>query len=125
MKKVIFNADDFGLTKSINKGILQCFKSGVITDSSLLMNSKATEDAIRIIKTNRLNAGIHLNLTEGKPLSNKASTLTDKNGNFLNIGKFSLKLILNKIREEDIEKEFAAQIEKFLSAKLTPTHIDS
>lgn len=125
MKKVIFNADDFGLTKGVNTGILKCFKSGIVTDSSLLMNFEATEDAVKIIKRNKLNAGIHLNLTEGKPLSNKASTLMDKNGNFLNIGKFSLKLILNKIREEDIEREFTAQIEKFLSKKLTPTHIDT
>ena len=125
MKKVIFNADDFGLTKGVNMGILQCFKSGIATDSSLLMNFEATEDAVKIIKRNKLNAGIHLNLTEGKPLSNKVHTLIDKNGNFFNITKFSLKLIANKISEVDIEREFTAQIEKFLSKKLTPTHIDT
>lgn len=125
MKKVIFNADDFGLTKSVNIGILQCFKSGIVTDSSLLMNLEATEDAVKIIKRRELNAGIHLNLTEGKPLSNKVPTLIDKNGNFFNITRFSLRLISNRISERDIEREFAAQIEKFLSNKLTPTHIDT
>lgn len=125
MKKVIFNADDFGLTKGVNTGILKCFKSGIVTDSSLLMNFEATEDAVKIIKRNKLNAGVHLNLTEGKPLSDKAHTLIDKNGNFFNITKFSLRLMSNKISDVDIEREFTAQIEKFISKKLTPTHIDT
>lgn len=125
MKKVIFNADDFGLTKGVNTGILKCFKSGIVTDSSLLMNFEATEDAVKIIKRNKLNAGIHLNLTEGKPLSDKAHTLINKNGNFFNITKFSLRLMSNKISDADIAREFTAQIEKFLSKKLTPTHIDT
>lgn len=125
MKKVIFNADDFGLTKGVNAGILKCFKSGIVTDSSLLMNFEATEDAVKIIKRSKLNAGIHLNLTEGKPLSDKVRTLIDKNGNFFNIAKFSLRLMSNKISDADIEREFTAQIEKFLSENLIPTHIDT
>ena len=46
MKRVIFNADDFGMTEGINSGILDCHARGPVTSTSLLVRAPATGDAV-------------------------------------------------------------------------------
>ena len=50
MKKLIINADDFGLTEGINNGIIDCYKKGVIKDISLFADSNACEHAVGLAK---------------------------------------------------------------------------
>ena len=118
--KVIINADDFGLSESINDGIVHCFKQGIITSASLMVNTPYTEDAVSKIKENDLkNIGVHLNVTYGKPVLSDVPTLTESDGKFhyvCSLGYYA--------RYEDCVRELSAQIDKFLSFGLTPSHID-
>ncbi len=118
--KLIINADDFGLSESVNQGILHGIKEGVITSASLMMNMPATNDAIRLIKNNQLkNIGIHLNITVGKPLRKDVGSLVDGNGNFHYRDKIG-----SLAAYEDVKKEMAAQIDKFISAGFYPDHLN-
>jgi len=126
---LIINADDFGLAKDINRGIIRSFKEGVVTSASLLSVGGYFNDAVRLAKENpELDIGIHLCLTEEKPILGKEAvpSLVNKRGCFL---RPRLNFIFNyasgRISHVDIENELEAQIKKVLENGLSPTHIDS
>lgn len=58
--RLIVNADDFGFSKSINKGILEAYKNGIVTSTSLMVNEAGAEDAAQLAKVNSgLSVGLH------------------------------------------------------------------
>lgn len=126
-KTLIVNADDFGLTHSVNQGILKCFKDGIVTSASILVNGKASKEAIKLSKENHLSVGIHLTLMDGQPVSKRdqVQSLVDKSGFFpKDYMNFSLKYFRAGISLKDVETEFRSQIEKFLETGLKPAHIN-
>jgi hopanoid biosynthesis associated protein HpnK len=129
MKRLIVNADDFGLTASVNQAILEAHCRGVISSTSLLANGEAFESAVALSRqAPRLGVGVHLNLTEGKPLapSSAIPSLVDRQGFFARTaGGFWRAVLLGQAKTADIEKEFRAQIERVMAAGITPTHLDS
>ncbi|MFA5388664.1 MAG: ChbG/HpnK family deacetylase [Candidatus Omnitrophota bacterium] len=126
---LIINADDFGLTKGINRGIIEAFRKGVVTSASLLPVGRHFSEAISLAKGNpRLDIGIHLCLTEEKPVLEKEDipSLVRKDGYFLKSHRdFIFHYILGRIKSDDIEKELEAQISKVLKSGLSLTHMDS
>ena len=124
MKKLIINADDFGYSRAVTYGILDSYKTGILTSTTMMMNTEATEHAVEAAKENPgLGIGVHLVLTFGKPLLDTHKTIVDKEGNFKKLsiyesGNFEIDL-------DEVYKEWKAQIEKFLSYGLIPTHLDS
>ena len=125
MKKLIINADDFGLSKGNNEAIKQGFLSGVITSTSLLTNTEgfinATEEILPQISD--IDLGFHFNLMEGKSLT-KSPLLSNADGTFNN----SYGQLILKSTQKDflnaIEAEFRLQIEKMLKYA-QPSHVDS
>ena len=121
MAKVIFNADDLGLTRGVNQGILNCYKKGAINSASLLTNTPYFDETVLLIKENKLhNIGLHFNLTEFKPLFSTLKTLVDQDGNFYrncsNIKTIDL---------HEVALELTAQYQKAIDAGVTITHFDS
>ena len=120
--KLILNADDFGLSASVNKGIIDCFNEGLISSTTMMMNTPYTDEAIKLAKEHNIkNIGIHLNLTYGKSVlpASEVPSLVDENGIFhyvCMLGYYTQYL--------DAKKELRAQIEKFLDSGLTPDHLD-
>ena len=129
MKKLIVNADDFGLTAGVNDAILDAHLRGVISSASLLANGQAFESAVMLARrAPRLSVGIHLNLTEGKPLAPSAAvpSLIDGRGFFLRRpARLWLAKSFHRVNPGEIERECRAQIERVLAAGIAPTHIDS
>ena len=129
MQRVIINADDFGLSPGVNRGILDAFRHGVLTSTTMLVNLPSFDDAVRVARNNPgLPTGIHLSLLWGPPVSepSRVPSLVESGGLFprsltvLARRYFSGALNLNEVRAE-----FRAQIERFRRAGLTPTHVDS
>lgn len=119
--KLIINADDFGLTKGVSDGILDCIEKGVVTSTTAMVNGLYFEKAIEEAKKrNFKDIGIHLTLTWGKPILpvNKIQSLVDKNGCFYK------RASEDKPNYEEVREELRAQIEKFLSTGIKPTHLD-
>ena len=129
VKKFILNADDFGISKSLNRAILEGYQYGLLRSASLVANGDAFEEATTSIipQCPDLGVGIHLNVFEGFALCDDLTTLTDSNGRFNNS---FLKLLIKSYnpKEKDffpeLEREFRRQIEKIMS-KTKVTHIDS
>src|SRR3977135_2131120 len=83
MKRLIVNADDFGLTENVNRGILDAHREGIVPSRTLLANGMAFESAVAAGKRfHRLGIGVHLNLSEGKPVADARHipTLVDRGG---------------------------------------------
>lgn len=123
-KKFILNADDFGMTKENNRAVLSGYINGFLTSASLTANGEAFDSAVYEIlpECQNLGIGVHLNIIEGKPLT-ECKWLA-KNGAFNN-GYLALILKSSDSKFlDEIEKEFRAQIETVMKyAK--PDHIDS
>jgi predicted glycoside hydrolase/deacetylase ChbG (UPF0249 family) len=72
MKYLIVNADDFGYSRGINRGIAETHLRGVLTSTSLMVNTVATEEAVRMAADlPNLSIGLHVNFT------NEAQALID------------------------------------------------
>src|SRR5262245_47387860 len=70
MKSLIVNAADFGLTEGVNRAVVAGHVHGIITSTSLLANGAAFDSAVTMTEDHvRLGVGVHLNLTEGRPVS--------------------------------------------------------
>lgn len=127
MCKVIINADDFGLNCSCTKAICQAFEEGLITDTTMVANGEAFDEALAAIEKYGLQskAGIHFNLTECKPITEEIQ----KSPSFVNDGAFHGKInrtkSLSKEEESAVYKEFSAQIERLEAAGIKVTHADS
>lgn len=123
--KLVINADDFGLSEYFNRAVYAGFHSGLLSAASLCANGEAFDSAVNDVIPNceGLSVGVHLNVMEGKSLTN-APLLTQDDGTFQN-GYISLILkSYNKEFMAQLEQEFRAQIEK-IQAVVKIDHIDS
>lgn len=67
---LIVNADDFGLSKGQNYGIIDACRHGVVTSTTALVNGEAIEHAVQLSRElPELAVGMHFVLTLGKPLT--------------------------------------------------------
>ena len=126
MKKTfILNADDFGMSEEYNEAVFDGYHAGILKSASICANGEYFEDAInRVIPAcEELSVGIHLNIIEGKSLT-ECDLLTDDNRNFNN-GYISLILkSMDKDFMRQVEMEFRAQIERVIG-RTSVDHIDS
>lgn len=128
MKRLIVNADDFGLTEGINRGIMVAHRDGILTSTSLLANGPAFDQAIAASQQlPQLSVGVHLNISEGRPVSPAARipSLVNELGE-LHLSPFQLwmRILGRQISLEDIHAECRAQILKLFDAGLRPSHLD-
>jgi len=128
--QLIVNADDFGLTPGVNRGILEAHEKGIVTSTSLMANTPGFDDAVRLARiTPDLGVGFHFNLTYGVPLSppEEIPSLVDEHGRFFFDPQWrgDISRLGENWRPEDIQKELAAQWARVSKSGLTITHIDS
>jgi chitin disaccharide deacetylase len=147
---LILHADDFGMNRAVSDGILRGFRQGLLTSTSVLANAP---DAVRAISqwkelladqaTGRLpsaevrrrlgdperpfDLGVHLNLTQGRPLGGDRypAELLDSEGRFP--GVFSLFARLRRSGDkyrDAIRDELQRQIELLRDHGLPPTHLN-
>lgn len=128
-KRFILNADDFGLSKDLNRAVFEGYQGGILKSASLAANGEAFDEAVNSIipACPDLGIGIHLNVIEGKSLCADVDTLTDSNGIFNNSYVQLLLKAYNPKEKEflpQLEREFRRQIETVM-AKTPVSHIDS
>ena len=124
IKKMIVNADDFGLTNSVSEGILSAYLNGIVTSTSVMMNTEYSKESIvKALHHKKLSLGVHLVFNKYKPVSDikLVNSLVDENGMFLKNSKD----IIEKFSLDEFELELENQILKFIkySGKV-PSHID-
>ncbi|MGL4826916.1 MAG: chitin disaccharide deacetylase [Vibrionaceae bacterium] len=124
MRKLIINADDFGLCRAQNYGIIEAFKRGVVSSTTAMVNQVGSEHAACLAKEYpALPIGLHFVLSLGKPLSELRCLVNEKG----ELGKWIWQLSeQGKLNLSEIEAELELQYQRFktLFGK-KPTHIDS
>ncbi len=134
MRRLIINADDFGLTAGVNRAIVEAHEHGVVTSATLMANGQAFDEATRLAQSRpRLGVGCHIVLVDGAPLLGEAGvgTLLDQRSNSGDphfregIARFGALALLGRLDEGEIEAEATAQIRKLQAAGITVTHLDA
>lgn len=126
--KLIINADDFGYNHSVNMAVVSCFEKEIINSTTLMANMEGFEEAIQMANHHHLKnkIGLHLNLTEGTPLTDMSGTgLVDNDGKFIMGVIFKPLTLIPSATRRKIKKEIRAQYDKLVANGIIPTHIDS
>lgn len=122
MPKLIINADDFGYSRAVNYGIVDSFRKGVLTSTTLMPNMPGFSHAVELHREfPGLGIGVHLTLTCGRPICSHLSGLAEND-------KFhSLSFFRNggTVDDDALYEEWDAQIKKVIRNNITPTHLDS
>lgn len=126
--RVIINADDFGLTKSINEAVFILANSGSLSSTTVMVNMPYWKEINALLSKLDFGIGLHFNITEGKPICHPSSipSIVKDNGMFYNFSEFRKKSKQNRISKRDILIELKAQYDLLYSqvgSRLT--HIDS
>jgi predicted glycoside hydrolase/deacetylase ChbG (UPF0249 family) len=125
---IVINADDLGISPAVNQAIVACLEHGLTTSATIMANMPGFADACAAIHDHGLadRIGIHLNLTEGPPLTDPIRScprLCRPSGE-LSIANPPL-WRLGHEEATAIETELAAQIDVVLEFGITPSHFDS
>jgi len=138
------------MNRGVTDGIMQGFRRGLLTSTSLLSNAPDAARALQLWKEliddqaaarlplhsprsrledpfNRFDLGVHLNLTQGRPLSgrNYPGELLDEAGRFPGVFALFSRLKRHGVRLcRQIQTELARQVEFLLDQGLQPTHLN-
>jgi len=128
--RIILNADDFGLTRGINRAIAELHAAGALTSATLMANGAAFDDAVAVARANpRLGVGCHIVLVDGTPVSppEMIPSLLGADGNNFrpNVTDFFFSVLCGKVNADEIRREALAQIHKLQGAGIHVTHIDT
>ena len=128
--KLLITADDAGYCKERDRGIFRLINEGVLKNTSLLVNFEGVGDTVESLKhfqsKYELCVGLHINFTEGKPISSNVTTLVDDFGNMKGKMGFRESWLNGIIEPSDIVNELESQLELFKTLMgYYPSHIDS
>ncbi len=62
---LVVNADDFGHSAEVNRGVIRAFQEGIVTSASLMVRRPGAEDAAALAASlEELSVGLHIDLGE-------------------------------------------------------------
>jgi len=129
MQNVIFSADDFGLTESVNEAVERAHLHGVLGQASLMVAAPAFPDAVaRAKRLPGLNVGLHLTLVDGDPLlgHQRLPTITGPDGRFSPAQvRLAFLYVFSRRARRELAAEIAAQFAAFAATGLKLHHVDA
>jgi chitin disaccharide deacetylase len=137
VRRLIVNADDFGMTAGINRAIAEAQQNGIVTSASLMANARAFDQAAAMSRSlagsgSLFSVGCHVVLLDGEPLlpAERVGSLLQAGANNgdhfrLNLNDFVLASFRGKLRPDEIEAEAAVQLERLQAAGVEPSHFDT
>jgi chitin disaccharide deacetylase len=127
VRRLIINADDFGLTSGVNRAIGEANRSGLLTSATMMANAPAFDEAAAIASAHPgLKTGCHVVLIDGEPVSSSLASLTNGSARFrTSLKEFAVAAVRRRLSADEIQREAEAQIRKIQARGVTLTHIDS
>jgi chitin disaccharide deacetylase len=148
--RLALHADDLGMNAAVDAGILESFQRGILTSTAVLANGPTAALALtqmrrlnnssaeeRIAKSpgraelddsgERFDIGVHLNLTQGRPLTGDQypADLLDEHGRFPGVGRLFFALLRPKSRWwPALRAELAEQISWVVDQGGRPSHVN-
>jgi chitin disaccharide deacetylase len=127
-RRLIINADDFGLTEGVNRAVLELNAAEVLPSATLMATGRAFREAVHsAFVQNSLGVGCHVVLVDGRPELHPAElpTLAPEGRLRSSLTTFMVDLFGGRIASREIEREAVAQIQQLQSAGITVTHLDT
>jgi len=133
VRKLIVNADDFGLTAGVNRAIMEAHNGGVVSSTTLMANGAAFADAVTAARSApNLSVGCHVVLVDGTPVSpaDAADTLVairsaEPDKFYSRLSAFAARAMLGGFDRDQLVAEVTAQIRKIQATGLQVTHLDT
>ncbi|OAN19072.1 hypothetical protein A3K86_01485 [Photobacterium jeanii] len=120
--KLIFNADDFGLTPGVNSGTVEASLHGVVRSATMLIGMPAEQDALtHLQQAPPLRVGLHLRFTTGRPFTSGASLMTPQGCCWPKEQIYQYQ----GFKESEVADEIETQIAAFHRLGITLSHLDS
>ena len=112
LKSLVVNADDFGLSAGVNRGIVRAHEEGIVTSASLMVRQPGAADAASYARRRpQLSVGLHLDLGEW----------VYRDGAW--VASYE---VVPADDADEVNAEVSRQVEAFLRlVGRPPTHIDS
>jgi hopanoid biosynthesis associated protein HpnK len=126
--QLIVNADDYGISESVNAGVLEAYDRGILTSCSLMVAEPAAEAAVRAARERPgLAVGLHLVVVCGRAVLPRAAVprLVDVEGRFSESPVLAgLRYTFDRAARQQLERELRAQFERFRDLGLPLSHVD-
>jgi chitin disaccharide deacetylase len=132
VRRLIINADDFGLTEGVNRGIVEAHTNGIVSSATLMANAGAFDQAVRLASGSpTLSVGCHVILVDGEPVlkTSDIPSLVTRKPNcerfHENLSGFASRALMGRLDPVQIEAEALAQIHKLQSNGIAVSHVDT
>jgi predicted glycoside hydrolase/deacetylase ChbG (UPF0249 family) len=126
--RLIVNADDFGISEAVNRGIVDAHDRGIVTSTSIMATGAAFEQAVELARSRPgLAVGVHLVLTEHRPLvgATLVPSLVEAGGQFAaHVAQLLAKDLRGRISLPEARLELEAQLTRARAAGIAVSHID-
>ncbi len=123
-RTLIVNADDFGLTAGVSRGILDAGAKGIVTSTTAIVNRPIDPELVARLSDSDLGVGLHLNLTLGEPVcaARRVASLVDAEGRFVR----DPREVAARAKKDEARIELGHQIDAFRALMgRFPTHLDT
>jgi chitin disaccharide deacetylase len=129
MQRVVFSADDFGLTPGVNEAIERAHRDGILDQASLMVAGPAADDAVRRARAMpSLRVGLHLVVIEGRAVSpaTEIPDLVDATGQFpSDQARLGFRYFFRPSVRRQLAHEIRAQFAAFAATGLTLDHANA
>jgi hopanoid biosynthesis associated protein HpnK len=128
VRRLIVNADDFGLSASVNEAVIRAHREGVLTSASLMVNEPGVDEAVKLAKENpRLGIGLHLTLLLGHsalPPERIPDLVNARNEFASRPARTGWNYFFQRRLRPQLRAEIHAQFEKFRATGLSLDHVN-
>ena len=128
MKRVIVNADDFGLSPEVNAGVIRAHRDGILGSASLMVAEPAAKAAAELVRQNpALDVGLHAVVCRGRSVLDAAHLrgAVDASGRFLEKPVLAgMRYFFDRSMRTKMTDELRAQVERHLELVGYLNHID-
>jgi len=128
VRRLIVNADDFGLSPGVNQAVIRAHREGILTSASLMVNEAGAAEAVRLARENpRLGVGLHLTLLMGRSAlpPQQIPGLADGSGEFSRDPvRVGVRYFFQRSLRAQLRAEIHAQFDKFHATGLPLDHVN-
>ena len=128
MRRIIVNADDFGLNDHTVEWTIKGFECGALTSATIMAGMPATDKAVEYAKAHpQFSFGVHFYLVDETPMCKPEeipSMIDPKTGKLWQTRKFILRNFAGLIKVEDLKREMRAQYLAIKNVGVPISHVD-
>jgi len=125
IRRVVFNADDFGASSQENRRVIDAARAGIVREASLVVTTGSmAEQAARAAESVGLGIGLHFSLTLGSPLSGPIGGFTRRDGPFHPLRRVLARSLARAVDVDAVERELRAQLARVEELGFRPTHLN-